>query len=117
LNASCTTRGLGQLLPLFRLLIVRSSVKASWISRQYNSSAATSSGARPATAAPAACTSASPLRATTSAEVPSAPVRRRNPRRLHLDTSSDADYSRSPKGSRPFQRSAPALAEPRLALI
>ena len=31
---STTTVGLGQLLPLFRLIIVRSSVKANWISRQ-----------------------------------------------------------------------------------
>ena len=34
LNASCTTRGLGQQPPLFRLMIVRSSVNACWISRQ-----------------------------------------------------------------------------------
>jgi isopenicillin-N epimerase len=34
LNASCTTRGLGQQPPLFKLMMVRSSVNACWMSRQ-----------------------------------------------------------------------------------
>ncbi|MEJ7666383.1 MAG: hypothetical protein WKG07_46155 [Hymenobacter sp.] len=34
LYASCTTVGLGQLLPLFRLINDRSSVNAFWMSRQ-----------------------------------------------------------------------------------
>ena len=43
------TRGVGQVKPLFRLMSVRSSLKASWISRQKNSSLATASGVMPAT--------------------------------------------------------------------
>ena len=46
--ASWTARGLGHTPPLFRLMRVRSSVKASWICRQKSSSCATSSAERPA---------------------------------------------------------------------
>src|SRR3981081_3951620 len=58
LNASCTTRGLGQQPPLLRLMIVRSSVKPCWISRQYVSSLATSAGPASPTRAAADATRA-----------------------------------------------------------
>src|SRR5713101_2915116 len=44
--ASCTTLGDGQTPPLFRLTMLRSTVKACWISRQKSSSRATCSAVR-----------------------------------------------------------------------
>src|SRR5882724_1939921 len=44
--ASCTTLGDGQTPPLFRLTMLRSTVKACWISRQKSSSRAACSGVR-----------------------------------------------------------------------
>jgi hypothetical protein len=45
--ASCTTQGEGETPPLFRLMILRSTVNACWISRQKLSSRAISSALRP----------------------------------------------------------------------
>src|SRR5215831_13373056 len=62
-------------------MIVRSNVKVNWISRQYVSSAATSSGGRSETAAVAAFTWAIPAGRTANAAPPAI---RRNERRLHI---------------------------------
>src|SRR2546426_6782433 len=66
---------------------VRSSVKANWISRQYDSSAATSSGVRSATAAVAAITSGIPTGRSANAKPGAPPASRRNERRLDMRSS------------------------------
>src|SRR5687767_1641228 len=86
LQASCTTVGDGHWLPLFRLMRVRSRVKANWISRQYDSSAATSSGERLATWAVAAATSSIPVDRNANAAPVAPPASRRNERRLTMVT-------------------------------
>src|SRR5215472_2685704 len=81
---------------------VRSSVKANWISRQYASSPATSSAARPATAAVAALTSWIPGDRSANAAPVALPAIRRNERRLHINVSSwayAAQYTKHRNGS------------------
>src|SRR5688572_31853783 len=84
--ASWTTRGVGQLLPLFRLTRVRSSVNACWMSRQYISLRAISCALWSATRAEAASTSSRLLPPPTPiAPAPSAPPpTRRNSRRSSI---------------------------------
>src|SRR5215471_17940017 len=76
-------------------MIVRSNVKANWISRQYVSSAATSSGGRSETAAVAAFTWAIPAGRAANAAPPAI---RRNERRLHIVIAPvAAQYNKHPK--------------------
>src|SRR6266545_5794185 len=124
LNASCTTRGLGEQPPLFKLMIVRSSVKACWISRQYVSSAATSPGAAPSTRRPAARTRAR-LSSLNAAKAAAVPVARRNERLViivvPLNTDTYRERSRASSEARASEESQagcpPSQRELRVTLL
>src|SRR5919106_1787475 len=85
--ASCTTRGLGLTPPLLRLMSVRSTVKACWISSQKSSSCATSSGVLPSVLLPRLTTRASAWSRRAGTAAGAANRDRRNARRVVMSGS------------------------------
>src|ERR1039458_1705005 len=84
ISDSSAIRDVGQVNPLFKLMIVRSSSKSIWTSRQKNGSCAMSSGDLPATDWDAARTRSMLNPLVAEATDPATPAARRNDRRLHF---------------------------------